>query len=67
MEALRDKFVRETDPAEQKAIAESVQERATEIVTHVPLGQWYGPSVMRKSLVGMIKAPVPVFWNVEFQ
>jgi hypothetical protein len=59
MEALRDQFVRETDPAEQKTIAEAVQERAAEIVTHIPLGQWYQPSLMRKNLVGMIKAPRP--------
>ncbi len=35
MEKLRDDFARETDPAKQKAIAEAVQVREREIVTHV--------------------------------
>ena len=67
MEALRDQFARETDPAKQKAIAEAVQVRATETVTHIPLGQWYQRSLMRKNLVGMLQAPAPVFWNMEMQ
>jgi peptide/nickel transport system substrate-binding protein len=28
------------------------------------LGQWYQPSAVRKSLDGIIVAPVPVFWNM---
>ena len=67
MERLRDQFARETDPAKQKAIAEEVQVRATKMVPYIPLGQWYQPSLMRKSLVGMLIAPVPVFWNMEMQ
>ena len=67
MEELRDQFAREADPAKQKAIAEAVQVRATEMVTHVPLGQWYQRSLMRKNLIGMLQAPVPVFWNMEMQ
>ena len=41
MEKLRDEFARETDPAKQKAIAEAVQVRDDQVVTHIPLGQWY--------------------------
>ena len=67
MERLRDEFARETDPAKQKTIAEAVQVRATKMVSHIPLGQWYQPSLMRKNLVGMLNAPVPVFWNMEMQ
>ena len=67
MERLRDQFARETDPTKQKAIAEAVQVRATEMVSHIPLGQWYQRSLMRKSLVGMMQAPAPVFWNMEMQ
>ena len=36
MEKLRDEFARETDPAKQKAIAEAVQVRATQVVSHIP-------------------------------
>jgi peptide/nickel transport system substrate-binding protein len=65
MEALRDQFARETNPAKQKAIAEAVQVRLTQYPTHVPLGQWYGAAAMPKSVDGMIEAPVTVFWNIE--
>jgi peptide/nickel transport system substrate-binding protein len=67
MEELRDQFARETDPAKQKATAEAVQVRATEMVSHIPLGQWYQRSLLRKDLVGMMQAPVPVFWNMEIK
>jgi hypothetical protein len=66
MEKLRDQFALETDPAKQKTIAEAVQLQATKMVSHIPLGQWYNRSLMRKNLVGMMQAPAtPVFWNVE--
>ena len=67
MERLRDQFARETDPVKQKAIAEAVQVRATQMVTHIPLGQWYQRALMRRNVVGMLQAPVPVFWNMEMQ
>jgi peptide/nickel transport system substrate-binding protein len=67
MEKLRDQFARETDPAKQKAIAEAVQVQATRMVSHIPLGQWYQRSLMRKDLVGMVQAPAPVFWNMELK
>lgn len=65
MEKLRDQYARETDPAKQKAIAEEVQVRATQTVSHIPIGQWFAPSAMRKNVNGNLQAPAPVFWNVE--
>jgi peptide/nickel transport system substrate-binding protein len=67
MEKLRDQFARETDPAKQKAIADAVQVRATQITTHINLGQWYQPIAARKVVTGILTAPVPVFWNVAIQ
>ncbi len=65
IERLRDQFAREADPSRQKAIAEQLQMRAAEMVTHIPLGQMSLPSVMRKNVQGVLVAPVPVFWNVS--
>jgi len=65
MEKLRDQFARETNPARQKTIAESVQVRLTQYPTHVPLGQWFQPIAARRNVDGILTAPVPVFWNVE--
>jgi peptide/nickel transport system substrate-binding protein len=65
LENLRDQFARETDLAKQRQIAEAVQVRATQVTTHVFLGQWYAAVAVRKNVSGMPIAPVPVFWNVE--
>jgi peptide/nickel transport system substrate-binding protein len=65
MEKLRDRFAREIDPRRQRDIAEAVQVRATQITTHINLGQWYGAGAHRKNVVGWVAAPVPVFWNIE--
>src|SRR5437899_10052802 len=67
MEKLRDDFARETDPAKQKAIAEGSQMREAQVVTHIPLGQWYLGALMRKNISGMVEAPAPVFWNMQIQ
>ena len=65
MEKRRDQFARETDPKKQKAIAEAAQVRLTQYPTHIHLGQWYQPIAARKSVEGIVTAPVPVFWNVD--
>ena len=65
MEKLRDAFARETEPAKQKEIAEKVQMRAAEMVTHIPLGQHYLGAAMRRNINGLVTAPAPVFWNVS--
>jgi peptide/nickel transport system substrate-binding protein len=65
MEKLRDAYARETDPAKQKALAEKVQLRALETGQFGWIGQWYGPGARRTNIKGWLKAPVPVFWNIE--
>lgn len=64
LETLRDKFLHATSLDEQKTIAARAQERAVAISTHVPLGEYLQPMVTRKNVSGVIKAAVPVFWNV---
>jgi len=65
MEKLRDAFARETDPAKLKAIAEAVQVRATEMTSHIHLGQWYSAGAHRKSISGWLSSPAPVLWNIK--
>jgi peptide/nickel transport system substrate-binding protein len=65
MEKLRDKFVRAITPAEKKAVAEEVQTYAMQIVTHVPLGEWFDVGAVRSNIGTMaVPPPVPVFWGV---
>jgi peptide/nickel transport system substrate-binding protein len=65
IERLRDAFARAPDAVAQKQVAEAVQVREREVVTHIWLGQWYQPIAARKTVTGILTAPVPVFWNVE--
>jgi peptide/nickel transport system substrate-binding protein len=65
MEKLRDQFARETDPAKQKAIAEAVQVRGTQMTSHIPLGQWYLSGAHRNNVSGWLVSPAPVFWNIK--
>ena len=41
--------------------------REAQVVTHIPLGQWYLGALMRKNVAGMVEAPAPVFWNIAIQ
>jgi peptide/nickel transport system substrate-binding protein len=65
MEKLRDSYSKETDPAKAKALALAVQNRALETAQYGWLGQWYGPGAARSNVVGWLKAPVTVLWNIE--
>ncbi|HJM61257.1 MAG TPA: ABC transporter substrate-binding protein, partial [Alphaproteobacteria bacterium] len=65
IERLRDAFAREGDAGERRRLAEIIQERAFEIVTHATIGQWRNPVAYRDHLRGLIKAPVQLFWNIE--
>src|ERR1700694_1051816 len=66
LEALKDKFVRASSPAEQKKIAADTQTVVYDQVIYVPLGQWRGVGAWRKSLSGVLEGPAtPVFWNID--
>lgn len=54
----------DSQPARKDA-AVKIQERANEIVTFIPMGQYYGVSAWNKSVDGMIKSPLHLYWNVE--
>jgi len=65
MEKLRDAYSRETDPVKSKALALAVQNRALDQAQYAWLGMWYGPGASRTSIVGWLKSPVVVHWNIE--
>ena len=49
----------------QKQIAEAVQVLTTQFTPEIPLGEYLVPIATRKTVKGILTAPVPVFWNVE--
>jgi peptide/nickel transport system substrate-binding protein len=65
IESLRDAYAREADPGKKKAIIETLQKRAFEVVPYVNYGQWFQPVAWRSSLSGVLISPVPFFWNID--
>jgi len=65
IEALRNRFLDASDPAEGARIAAQLQARAFESVPFVPLGQFVQPTAFRRNVQGIAAAPVPFFWGVS--
>ena len=51
----------------RKALADAVQARAFAMTTHIPLGQYKQPAVVRNSVKKLVLAWVPVFWEAEIE
>jgi peptide/nickel transport system substrate-binding protein len=64
MEELKTQWVRATDRARQKQLAEEIQQLAYDEVMYVPFGQWVLPTAHRKTVQGVLQFPAPLFWNV---
>ncbi len=65
LETLRDAWIDSTDEAEKKKLAEQIQTEALDFVTLIPLGQYMQSTAWRSNLKGLLKGPVPVFWNIS--
>ena len=65
IEKLRAEFARSDDEAERKKLAEQVQLRAMEVVTHVPLGEYNAPSAARRDLKGIVTGYFLAPWGIE--
>lgn len=42
-----------------------MQERAYEVLTHLPLGEYTANFSHRTNISGVLDSPVPFFWNIE--
>jgi peptide/nickel transport system substrate-binding protein len=66
MEKLRDKYVQASSDAEKKAVAAEAQRHAMQIVTHVPLGEWFGVWAVRSNIeLPPVPATVTAFWGIS--
>jgi peptide/nickel transport system substrate-binding protein len=65
IEALRAQWIAAPDLATQQKLAVALQEEAFTSVPFVPTGQFVIPTAFRKSLNGVVPAPVVFLWNVE--
>jgi peptide/nickel transport system substrate-binding protein len=64
IEELRDAWLRASDLATQKALADKLQLQAFEDVPYIPLGQYFIPTAYQANLTGMLQGS-PVFWNIR--
>ena len=65
IEALKNEWAKESDPAKRREIVARIQAEAAELVPIVPLGQFFAPVAYRRNVTGLLSTPLPVFWNVE--
>ncbi len=62
---LRNQFMRETDEAKKKKLADAIQARAFEVGTHVPLGEYVQPVAARKNISGFFVTNGNLYWNLR--
>jgi peptide/nickel transport system substrate-binding protein len=65
IEDLKVKFAQAPTDTDRKKIAEQLQLRAIETVSHVHLGQYNNPAALRKNISGLVPAGAQVYWNIK--
>src|SRR5262249_23559315 len=65
IEPLVTDWVRATDQAKRKQVADEIQKVAFGEVVYVPWGEWLMPTAFRKNVHGILKFNAPLFWNVQ--
>ena len=64
LDKLTTDWVRATDQAKRKQLADEVQRVAFREVAYVPWGEYVQPTAFRRNVQGVLKFIAPVFWNV---
>ena len=62
---IRDQFLRATDDATKKKLADAIQTRAFEIGTHAPLGEVDVPMAAGKNITGFFVTNGHIYWNLK--
>jgi peptide/nickel transport system substrate-binding protein len=62
---LRNQFMRATDDAGKKKLADAIHVRAFEVATHVPLGEYQQPMAARKNVSGFFVSNGNIYWNLK--
>ena len=65
MVVLRNEFMRATDDATKKKLADQIHARAFEIGTHAPLGEFDQPMAARKNITGFFITNNNIYWNLK--
>ncbi len=64
---LRNQFMRATDEASKKRLADAIHVRAFEVSTHAPLGEYMQPMAARKNITGFFVTNSNIYWNLKKQ
>jgi peptide/nickel transport system substrate-binding protein len=64
-EDMRIEYIRESDPAKQRALLEKMHAELWNYMPYVPLGQFKQPFAWRKNITGVMKTNTLVYWNIE--
>jgi peptide/nickel transport system substrate-binding protein len=64
LDKLTTDWVRATDQANRKQLADEIQKVALGEVSYLPWGEWFQPTAFRKNVQGVLTFTAPVFWNV---
>ena len=65
IEDLKVKFAQASTDADKKKLAEQLQLRAIETVSHVHLGQYNNPAALRNNITGLVPGGAQVYWNIK--
>ncbi len=66
LEALREQWLDEVDPSQQKKLCEQIQARCLDLVTVIPLGQYLPPAAWTMMISTPLKGLTPVFDTPEY-
>ena len=65
MQAIRNEFMRATDDATKKKLADQLHARAFEVGTHAPLGEYDQPTAATKNISGWFVTNGNLYWNLK--
>ena len=65
MQSIRNEFMRATDDATKKKLAEQLHARAFEVGTHAPLGEFDQPMAATKKISGFFITNGNLYWNLR--
>jgi peptide/nickel transport system substrate-binding protein len=61
---MRTEFALASDPEQKKKLATAIQLRAVDYVPYWPAAQLYLVRGVRANVDGILKAAIPVYWNI---
>ncbi|MGD9946202.1 MAG: ABC transporter substrate-binding protein [Burkholderiaceae bacterium] len=64
LEALRERWMAETDAGKLRAVEREIQMQAVDSVPFVPIVQFFTPVAYRNTLANLVEAQSTVFWGV---